>query len=395
MSTEYTEHIDEAVSQLPTPAAVPADNRTPQSSNVTLEAWNRLQARLVALETVVAKLGKGGFATAVQEDVSALGSAFDTSVSYVLPQAKAYTDNAVGEERNARSQAVADEAARATAAENGKVPKVAEPRRIYATDANGVTTTYPWSVSRTAYNTSGDKNSFVRRNEGRIPGVADPSDNYDAANRKYVDTAVSAKVNKLSGLEIPSVYVGNPNGTQSSIPVSEGAQGSSVPVRDANANISVGAATQVGHAVNLGMVRTLIQEQIGRVYKPAGSITFANLINTVDLDEENLGNIYNIENSFTTTSDFLEGAGANYPEGTNVAVVQVGNNFYFDVLVGATDLSGYAYLEAAYNYFSGSMEIADTLQVYGDLLNINGHTYINTDDQATAAEMAEIFAVLS
>lgn len=210
-----------------------------------------------------------------------------------------------------------------------------------------------------------------------------------------IASAVAPKVDKLTGLEVPSVYVGNPNGTQSSLPVKEAAQGGSIPVRDANANIRVGDATESGHAVNLGMARTLIQEQIGRVYKPAGSISFAELINTVDLDESNLGNIYNIRNAFTTTSDFMEGAGVSYPEGTNVGVVQDGVNYYFDVFVGQNDLSGYAYLEAESNSFSGDMEVGGDLQVYGDLLNINGHTYINTDDQATAAEMAEILAVLS
>lgn len=365
-----------------------------------------------------------------------------------------------------------------------KVSKVTESRRIYATDANGNTTTYPWSVSRTAYNTNIEKNSFVRRSEGRIPGIADPSDDHDAANKHYidtnfaslsgnntftgynsfegddfyvdvnqnievtsgdltvintdgtdlqfgdsrfgtvslygnvtvmgsiswgsaptdnyhltnkfyVDTGLSTKVNKLSDIEAPAVYVGNPNGTQTYKYLDNLALGDSVPLRDSNGNIYVGDATQSGHATSKGYVDTAIAAQIGRVYKPAGTLTFAELISTIDLDVTNLGNVYNITDSFTTTSDFMEGAGVSYPEGTNVAVVQDGNDFYFDVLVGAVDLSGYAYLEAESNSFSGNMEVGGDLQVYGDLLNINGHTYINSDDQATAAEMAEILAVLS
>lgn len=212
------------------------------------------------------------------------------------------------------------------------------------------------------------------------PGVS-LTNNQDLTTKLYVDTGLSTKVNKLTSLESPAAYIGNPNGTQTYKYLNNLATGDSVPLRDADGNIYVGNATQTGHAVNLGVVQTLIQEQIGRVYKPAGSITFAELINTVDLDEEYLGNIYNITDNFTTTSDFLEGAGVSYPEGTNVAVVQVGNDFYFDVLVGATDLSGYAYLEATSNYFSGSMEIGGDLQVYGNLLNINGHPYVNADDE--------------
>jgi len=216
-----------------------------------------------------------------------------------------------------------------------------------------------------------------------------------AAETARATAAENGKVDKLTNLEAPAVYVGNPDGTQTNKYLENLALANSVPLRDGNGNIHVGDATQVNHAVNLGTVRILIQDQIGRVYKPAGSISFAELINTVDLDESNLGNIYNIKNAFTTTDAFVEGAGVSYPEGTNVGVVKDGNNYYFDVFVGQTDLSGYAYLEAASNSFSGDMEVGGDLQVYGDLLNINGHTYINTDDQATAAEMAEILAVLS
>lgn len=76
-----------------------------------------------------------------------------------------------------------------------KVSKNTDSRRIYATDANGNTTTYPWSVSRTAYSTNVEKNSFVRRDNGRIPGVADPSDSHDASTKGYVD----ASINELFG----------------------------------------------------------------------------------------------------------------------------------------------------------------------------------------------------
>jgi hypothetical protein len=55
----------------------------------------------------------------------------------------------------------------------------------------------------------------------------------------------------------------------------------------------------------------------------------------------NLGYVYNVTDSFTTTASFIEGAGKSYPAGTNVAVIADGTSYYFDVLAGFVDLSGY------------------------------------------------------
>lgn len=85
-----------------------------------------------------------------------------------------------------------------------------------------------------------------------------------------------------------------------------------------------------------------IAESIGAIYKPAGSIAFASL---PALSADVLGNVYNITDAFTTTADFVEGAGNNYPAGTNVAIVDVGtggsHSYKFDVLSGVVDLSAY------------------------------------------------------
>lgn len=71
-------------------------------------------------------------------------------------------------------------------------------------------------------------------------------------------------------------------------------------------------------------------------YYPAGSVSFDNLP-TAGI--ANLGAVYNITNSFTTTADFLEGAGLKYPAGTNVSVVKDGDNYKYDVYVGAIDVA--------------------------------------------------------
>ena len=88
-----------------------------------------------------------------------------------------------------------------------------------------------------------------------------------------------------------------------------------------------------------------VDEIVARVYKPAGSATLATLPDLTEDPLTTLGNVYNMTEEFTTTDDFAEGAGNTYPVGTNVVVVNLGDdttpNYKFDVLPGFIDLSGY------------------------------------------------------
>lgn len=87
-------------------------------------------------------------------------------------------------------------------------------------------------------------------------------------------------------------------------------------------------------------VNSAINAKISSVYKPGGSLAFASL---PELAAGVLGMVYNVTDAFTTTADFVEGAGKKYPAGTNVVVVDAGSSSYkFDVLAGFVDLSGYA-----------------------------------------------------
>lgn len=85
-------------------------------------------------------------------------------------------------------------------------------------------------------------------------------------------------------------------------------------------------------------VSAAIKAQVASVYKPGGTILFAEL---PELSAEVLGIVYDIKEKFTTTDDFREGAGKKHPAGTNVVVVQDGEAYKFDVLSGEIDLSGY------------------------------------------------------
>ena len=83
-----------------------------------------------------------------------------------------------------------------------------------------------------------------------------------------------------------------------------------------------------------GWVNTL-----GTIYKPGGSVAFENL---PALSSDREGYVYNVNNAFTTTSDFIEGAGKAYPAGTNVVCIDVGSSVYkWDTLSGFVDLSSY------------------------------------------------------
>ena len=89
-------------------------------------------------------------------------------------------------------------------------------------------------------------------------------------------------------------------------------------------------------------VEALIGTAIGAVYKPAGSIAFANL---PALTAANLGKVYNITDAFTTTADFVEGAGKKYKAGADVGIIGIeeeGETVYkYNVFANFVDLAGY------------------------------------------------------
>ena len=77
------------------------------------------------------------------------------------------------------------------------------------------------------------------------------------------------------------------------------------------------------------------------IYRAAGSLTALEIVNDL-LVEENLGNVYNITETFTTTIDFVEGVGIEFAAGTNIVIIDSGNEVYkFDVLTGFIDTSSF------------------------------------------------------
>ena len=76
---------------------------------------------------------------------------------------------------------------------------------------------------------------------------------------------------------------------------------------------------------------------------PKGTKTFAQLVPSTDLAAANVGFMWNISDAFTTTADFVEGAGVSIPAGANVYVANPSTGVYkYDIFQGMYDLSGYA-----------------------------------------------------
>lgn len=98
------------------------------------------------------------------------------------------------------------------------------------------------------------------------------------------------------------------------------------------------ATTLQGYGITDAYTKTEVDGKLSSVYKPAGNVLFANLPTP---SAANLGNVYNMMDAFTTDERFVASEPTHYPIGTNVVVIQVENSYYFDVLAGFVDLSGY------------------------------------------------------
>lgn len=99
--------------------------------------------------------------------------------------------------------------------------------------------------------------------------------------------------------------------------------------------------TEPSSIVQKQYVDNSIATQVSSVYKAKGSIADISALPTPDKAHE--GFVYNIENGFTTTDLFVEGAGKTYSAGTNIVIVNTtGTEYKYDVLAGMVDLSNYA-----------------------------------------------------
>lgn len=118
---------------------------------------------------------------------------------------------------------------------------------------------------------------------------------------------------------------------------------------DANRKVNVTVPTKTSDLTNDSnwvdeqSIEDKISAAVSGALIPSGSIAFADL---PALAKANLNKIYNITDGFTTTADFVEGAGKAYPAGTNVAIINVGTEdaptYKYDAYTGTFDFSGFA-----------------------------------------------------
>lgn len=87
------------------------------------------------------------------------------------------------------------------------------------------------------------------------------------------------------------------------------------------------------YATKDDLTRTLAL--VNNAYKPGGSLPFAQLPAP---SAATLGYLYTVVDSFVTTDLFTEGAGKAYEEGSEVAVVQRGGSYYYNVLRAGSSL---------------------------------------------------------
>lgn len=175
--------------------------------------------------------------------------------------------------------------------------------------------------------------------------------NFNAVNKKYVDdtyatkTDLSGKLDKVTSTStLRRAYSILPNGTGYIQEIDYNATASTLALRDSNGALraTTPTASSGGDIVaTKKYVDDSIATQVSSVYKAKGSIADISALPTPDKAHE--GFVYNIENEFTTTDQFVEGAGKTYPAGTNVVCINTtGTTYKWDVLAGMVDLSNYA-----------------------------------------------------
>ena len=207
--------------------------------------------------------------------------------------------------------------------------------------------------------------------------ITTTDNNYTTADKnKLTGIESGAEVNTIEAIEVNGVTATIDSNKKASVTISAGSidtisvNGTNVPA-DVNKNVDITVPTNTNQLTNgagfitginssdvttaLGYtpynstnpsgyqtasdVETAINNKISSTYKAAGSVAFASLPALLSANE---GKVYNITDSFTTTSDFVEGAGSTYPAGTNVVIINTsGSTYKYDVLAGFVDLSAY------------------------------------------------------
>lgn len=121
-----------------------------------------------------------------------------------------------------------------------------------------------------------------------------------------------------------------------------------VIIKDSNADYDFGFKDTVdtvrpnSHAlVESGAVYNAINQALDSIYTPRGDLTCAELTSAL-LIAENVGNIYQMSDSGTTSALFIQGAGQTINVNDNVGIIKAGADTYlFNLMGNAFDLTDY------------------------------------------------------
>lgn len=112
-------------------------------------------------------------------------------------------------------------------------------------------------------------------------------------------------------------------------------------------------------------VYSAINTALSSIYTPRGDITCAELTSEL-LISDNVGNIYEVSDSGTTTALFLQGAGHPIAIGSNVGIISAGQGrILFNLMANAFDLTSYQKIDLT-QVVEGETTVEDALEALSD-----------------------------
>ena len=146
--------------------------------------------------------------------------------------------------------------------------------------------------------------------------------------------------------------------------------------------------------VKSGGVKSAIDSAVSRCYHHAGTKTVAQLTHDL-LIAANEGNVYEMTDSGTTTSDFMEGIGRPIKEGDNVGIARVSEGVYkFDLLSGFVDTTNFVQKSQTAGLLKNDGTVNTTIE--GDISSLkSGLTTLDNEvnGDATTYPYADVITI--
>lgn len=193
-------------------------------------------------------------------------------------------------------------------------------------------------------------NNYTTTEKEKLSAIAAGAQVNVIESVKVNGTALTPDANKAVDVTVPTKVSDLTNDENYAENIIEEVQvnGTALTVTNKTVNVTIPAAktalSEFTNDVNFQtgtQVEAAIDAKLTSAYKAAGSVAFASL---PALAAANMGKVYNITDGFTTTADFVEGAGKVYGPGANVAIVLASSDpdvYKYDVMADFVDLSGY------------------------------------------------------